>query len=828
MSHSGGTFAPLAVSNLLQASTQDIFVVASEWDTQIGKQLRGLGPEKGFAFDSRIFVTDIGVRPAEPCTLSVVATHQLLTQIFTHLCHRVSQSAELRKVAGTSVYVNKATLEELERCNRDAIGALELVVGVDREGIPLAKGADRATHDALVARGVAWAQHVLEGPRVWALGALYVVLTVTLGAPLVTWATTRGAGGASALDGWPIYACRFVDALVYVWLGEILTAALRVCQRRPLWHRMGGRTVVIGDVPWVAQSAEAFLSKLFACSYAMAGLSVFSGNPADHLVHRFTHRVVRGALLAIGRPDGRLSALTSAEGAACLSANQASSIQSIGVTCARERPRRARARPPTGTKLRPRLPLERSPSIRCETVTLGHNPAALPLAAASVTLPGNRPRFLCEQVLAEELQNRGELARGREPTTALPPMSCGALLGEYMSLRTGAAQAGAVAGEHVRPPNLVDLIEQFSEGANPEMRRRKQWRASFDEIDADGGGTLDLDEFTAAFKLANAKAAEKQARHEAGMDDTRGSSMDGSQHGGGHQPELSDEQIATLFRGADVKGAGELDFDAFVELMESGAATLLAKLASPSQEESMWLEPSNEAYFGADLRATAPPGAAPFDLVDSQTIAMRLYESRIASLERAVAFYVMFHAMGKAVADWWPRWTFGLFKYRIDRTHSIMRIATTASPVSGADVRDRMREMARHKQFSTALFGIGKVSGAARGALKRLRANGHGVNFFKRAMMRSPSIKKVHRSFEDFQKLVDPKVGMSISDSDSSSNESNGVARARRESAPRRVDPPVAANGMNIEMIVEDRESYGPSFEGLPSCSCNAASEMLF
>jgi hypothetical protein len=27
-------------------------------------------------------------------------------------------------------------------------------------------------------------------------------------------------------------------------------------------HRMVGRTVVIGDIPWVAQSAEAFLSKV--------------------------------------------------------------------------------------------------------------------------------------------------------------------------------------------------------------------------------------------------------------------------------------------------------------------------------------------------------------------------------------------------------------------------------------------------------------------------------------------------------------------------------------------------------------------------------------
>merc|ERR1712196_635893 len=105
-----------------------------------------------------------------------------------------------------------------------------------------------------------------------------------------------------------------------------------------------------------------------------------------------------------------------------------------------------------------------------------------------------------------------------------------------------------------------------------------------------------------------------------------------------------------------------------------------------SADESLFVEPSTEEYFGEKLRNTVPAGSEPFDLVDSQTISMRLYESRFASMERAVAFYVMFHAMGKTVADWWPFWTLGLFRYRIDRTHSIMRIATTASPVSGADV----------------------------------------------------------------------------------------------------------------------------------------------
>ncbi len=33
-SHSGGTFASLAVSNLLQAFTKKIFVITSEFDTQ--------------------------------------------------------------------------------------------------------------------------------------------------------------------------------------------------------------------------------------------------------------------------------------------------------------------------------------------------------------------------------------------------------------------------------------------------------------------------------------------------------------------------------------------------------------------------------------------------------------------------------------------------------------------------------------------------------------------------------------------------------------------------------------------------------------------------
>jgi hypothetical protein len=100
VSHSGGTFAPLASSNLMQAKTNNIFVVASEWDTQVGKQLRKMPAGNGGIFDSRVFSTNVGVRPAEPCTVSVAATHQVLTLILEYICQTVLAAPDLRAVAG--------------------------------------------------------------------------------------------------------------------------------------------------------------------------------------------------------------------------------------------------------------------------------------------------------------------------------------------------------------------------------------------------------------------------------------------------------------------------------------------------------------------------------------------------------------------------------------------------------------------------------------------------------------------------------------------------------------------------------------------------------
>ena len=45
----------------------------------------------------------------------------------------------------------------------------------------------------------------------------------------------------------------------------------------------------------------------------------------------------------------------------------------------------------------------------------------------------------------------------------------------------------------------------------------------------------------------------------------------------------------------------------------------------------------------------------------------------------------------------------------MDRTHSIMRIATTASPVSGADVREQMDELRLMIKIDSSVRLIGRV-----------------------------------------------------------------------------------------------------------------------
>jgi hypothetical protein len=207
----------------------------------------------------------------------VAATHQLLTQIFEYICLVVLSDQRFRDISGA--VITEPDLRILERCNQDNILALERIVGREVSGKEHPTEVQRELKEA----GDLWADHCLENARAYIMSFFYVVGTVTSGYPLVSGIAIAAGFGS---EHWAFYIFRFLDALIYFFLPQINIIIIRLIQGRNMRHRMTGRTVVVGDIPWVAQSVEAFLSKIFARSYSIAGLSVLSGNPADHLVHR--------------------------------------------------------------------------------------------------------------------------------------------------------------------------------------------------------------------------------------------------------------------------------------------------------------------------------------------------------------------------------------------------------------------------------------------------------------------------------------------------------------------------------------------------------------
>jgi hypothetical protein len=174
---------------------------------------------------------------------------------------------------------------------------------------------------------------------------------------------------------------------------------------------------------------------------------------------------------------------------------------------------------------------------------------------------------------------------------------------------------------------------------------------------------------------------------------------------------MSANAARKLFEEADDDGSGFLDFDEFVTVSKMPKAKLASVLQTKNRTHKGLLQvmPSKDKFFGENLRKNAPASIGDFSLAMSQDFSMELYESRIASMQRFVAMTVMFHQMGSRVQGFFPRMSFGLLGYRMDRTHSIMRIATTASPVSGADVRERMEVLLLIKTVKQAVATISRA-----------------------------------------------------------------------------------------------------------------------
>jgi hypothetical protein len=174
-------------------------------------------------------------------------------------------------------------------------------------------------------------------------------------------------------------------------------------------------------------------------------------------------------------------------------------------------------------------------------------------------------------------------------------------------------------------------------------------------------------------------------------------------------PEFPLEVAERLFWDADEDMNDELGFDNFVTLVKIPEAQLLTLLKTRNRCKRglLVVEPNKEPYFGFNLgnqhsslfrnfgaeAPRSPTAPSNFSIIKSQHLVMELYESRVASVQRFVSMTVMFHQMGHRVENFFEHISFGCLGYRIDRSHSMLRIATTASPISGSDVRERMETL---------------------------------------------------------------------------------------------------------------------------------------
>lgn len=280
---------------------------------------------------------------------------------------------------------------------------IERIVGFNRHGDPLEKD-EKDTHTQLRIAGQKWGEHIREPWVVLVLVAVYLLISVGLGLPLfgtlgTIVAVIVRAGGADIGDGhlgwsprdpysmthqgigWTLIgiALQFIDAWWYIYIGKNITRLVRYLDNRPMHARMGARSCVIVDTPMVHQLTENFASKLYSQAYSFLWVNFHGASGLDHFVHRFTHRVVRGVLLAVGRPDGRLCCLAKSEAACLLAVKQAVFIENPAYTLAGSGP---------------------------DVVSIGHNPYVpnFRLQNHIVLKSDNRRKFV-DEYLYERLYN---------------------------------------------------------------------------------------------------------------------------------------------------------------------------------------------------------------------------------------------------------------------------------------------------------------------------------------------------------------------------------------------------------------------------------------
>ncbi|CAM9334372.1 unnamed protein product [Chrysoparadoxa australica] len=468
ISQSGQTFSTLHASRLLASYLGDrVFLLTGKEDTKMRLAVQQTLEHQGIPFNRNcVFSNFAGHCPAEPTSMAAAATHHTLTK----LCLFAALWMDVHTDGGDK-RLGKDIEDMVALVSSTAVADAEDICGASSLGV----ANNSSTHRELQDQGKRWALHVKEIWQVLVMTGAYIFLSVVLQIPLfhllalilssilnlIGWGgTCEGvcwSGFMWSKSTWDVpwrgalgVVLRLLDALLYIWCGYMVTLLLRMYQGRPLWARLGKRTMVIVDTPMVHQLSESFLSKLFSLSYSFTGLDVHGASSIDHFVHRFTHRVARGLLLAVGRPDGRIGALSKTEGTVLLAAKQASFIENW----------------------------EEGPEI----LSVGHNPYSPgDIFLHSIVLKSNRRRFLDEEVYLSIAKNASSSVEGFSPSLREAYEACkamheheslaslgqpdqeGANRGHKFATRMHGASTRALSHKHSAIPYGIHHVEELYE-----------------------------------------------------------------------------------------------------------------------------------------------------------------------------------------------------------------------------------------------------------------------------------------------------------------------------------------------------------------------------
>jgi len=345
VTQSGQTFSTVQAINTFdklyrQEIIGELFILTGELGSFIGSPVikPKSTPEKNTAERHKVFVNGSGRRTAEAATITVAATQQTFTELLFYIAKKMRQYYPDSDPFGMTLATESISV--LERMRDDFI---EISVSPIMGATPTGKKIKSSIQHQLISYGRQWAGHITETPAAWAIHALYVLITVGWAIPFehtIPLATTiwkMTIWLANIPENWLLLklinpAIALVDIGIYIFGSWLWTLALRYFQGRQLFARIGKRTLVIGDVPWVNQILGNYVSKLFSLSYGIASLEVHGANPENDLLHDFGHRVVRGTLMFLGVPDGRRSQkLKQQQNAVIMTGKQADGVRNINV-----------------------------------------------------------------------------------------------------------------------------------------------------------------------------------------------------------------------------------------------------------------------------------------------------------------------------------------------------------------------------------------------------------------------------------------------------------------------------------------------------------------